>query len=86
MTIIIALATVATLGTLNLNAAEPAPAPQAKACHSQTAPVATADANLNARHTEVIASPKALANLPQLAKGHNAQSTKTMAACSCCKR
>ena len=85
MTIIIALATVATLSTLNLNAAEPAPAPQAKACCSQTAPVTTADPNLIARNSAIAASPKTLANFPQLAKAHAPKPSTPMMACGCCK-
>jgi hypothetical protein len=85
LTIIIALVTAATLSTINLNAAEPAPSPQAKTCHIQTAPVTTADPNLLARNPDVAASPKVLANFPQMAKGHKPQTKMAMAACSCCK-
>ena len=85
MTIIIALATVATLSTLNLNAAEPTSAPQAKACCSQTAQVTTADPNFLARNSAIAASPKTLANFPQLTKAHAPKPNTPMMACGCCK-
>ncbi len=85
MTIIIALATVATLSSLNLNAAEAAPAPQAKACCSRTASVTTADPNLLARNSTIAASPKTLANFPQLAKAHALKPGTPMIAGGCCK-
>ena len=81
----IALAAAATLTTLDLNAAEPAPSSQATACHTKAVPVTTADPNLLARNPDVAASRKVLANFPQMAKGHKPQPAKTMAACSCCK-
>ena len=85
LTIIVALAAAATLSNISLNAVEPALSPQAKACHTKTVPVTTADPNLLARNPEVAASPKVLANFPQMAKGRNAQPNKAMAASSCCK-
>ena len=85
MTIIIALATVATLSTLNLNAAEPAPTPHSKACCRQTARVMTADQNITAHNSAIAASPKTLANFPQLAKAHAPKPSAPMIACGCCK-
>ena len=85
LTLIVALATVATLSTLNLNAAEPAPAPQATACHAKTVQTTTADPNLLARNPAIAASPKTLANLPQLGKAHAKQPSTPVLACSCCK-
>jgi hypothetical protein len=85
MTILIALATAATLSSMNLNAAEPATSPQAKACHNQTAPVTTAEPNLLAGNSAIAASPKTLANFPQLAKAHAPKPSTPMMACSCCK-
>jgi hypothetical protein len=85
LTVIVALAAVATLTTLHLNAAEPAPAPQAKACCSQTTPVTTADPDLLARKSTIAASPKTFANFPQLAKANAPKPSKPVIACSCCK-
>jgi hypothetical protein len=85
LTVIIALAAVTTLSTLNLNASEPAPSPQAKACCSRTAPVTTADPNLIARNSVIAASPKTLANFPQLAKTQAPKPSTPMIACGCCK-
>jgi hypothetical protein len=48
--------------------------------------VTTADPNLLARNPEIAASPKVLANFPQLARGHQSQPVKPMAACACCKK
>jgi hypothetical protein len=85
LTLIITVAAATTLGTLNLNAAEPAVSPTAKACHITAAAVTTADPSLVARKTEVVASPKVFANFPSLAGEHKGQSSKPMAGCACCK-
>jgi hypothetical protein len=85
LTLIIALATVGTLGTINLNAAESALSPTAKGCHATCTPVTTANTNLIARKSEVVASPKVFANFPYLAGGHKIQPSKPMVACTCCK-
>ena len=85
LTVIVALAAVATLSTFNLNAAEAAPAPEAAACQRKTVQVTTTDPNLLARNPAIAASPKTLANFPQLAKVHAPQPNKPMATCSCCK-
>jgi hypothetical protein len=85
LTVIVVLASVATLSTLDLNAAGPAPSAQAKACCSQTAPATTADPNLIARNFTIAASPKTLANFPQLAKAQAPQPSTPRIACSCCK-
>jgi hypothetical protein len=86
LTLILTVAAATTLGTLNLNAAAPAVSPTAKSCCSTAVPATTADANLAARNSEAVASPKAFANFPYLAGGHKAQPAKTMAACACCKQ
>jgi len=80
-----ALATIGTLSIGHLNAAEPALSLKAKVTQAKTAPVTAADPNLLARNSEVAASPKVLANFPQLARGHKTQPDKSMAACTCCK-
>ena len=85
LTLIIALAAASTLNLINLNAADLALSPKARANQPKPAAVTTGDPNLLARNSEVAASPKVLANFPQLARGHTAQPGKPMAACTCCK-
>lgn len=85
LTLIIALATAGTLNLTNLSAAEPALSPKAKANQIRTGAVTTTEPNLFARNPEIAASPKVLANFPQLARGHQAQPAKPMVACACCK-
>ena len=85
LTLIVALATVTTLSTLTLNAAEATPSPCATACQRKTVQATTADPNLLARNSAIAASPKTLANFPQLAKVHASQPTQPMVTCSCCK-
>ena len=86
LTLILTVAAATTLTTLNLNAAEPAVAPAAKACHSTAAAATTTDSNLPTRTSEVAASPKVFANFPYLAGGNQTQSAKPMAGCACCKK
>ena len=85
LTLIIALATAGTLNLSNLNAAEPALSPKANANQIKTVAATIADPNLFARNPDIAASPKVLANFPQLARGRQAQPAKPMAACACCK-
>ena len=85
LTLMITVAAATTLGTLNLNAAEPAVSPTAKACHPTAAEVTTADPSLVTRSSAVVASPKVFANFPYLASGHKSQPAKPMVACACCK-
>ena len=85
LTLIVGLATAATLNFNSLNATELALSPKAKANQIRTAAVTTAEPNLFASNPEIAASPKVLANFPQLARGHQVQPAKTMAACACCK-
>jgi hypothetical protein len=85
LTLIITLAAATTLGTLDLNAAEPGVKPTPKVCHTNAVAVTTADASLVTRKYEIAASPKVLANLPYLAGGHKTQPSKPMGACACCK-
>jgi hypothetical protein len=85
LALIIALATAGTLNLTSLNAAEPALAPQVKACHTPAAAVTTSDASLATPSYTVAASPKVFASFPYLASGHKAQPAKPMTACSCCK-
>ena len=86
LTLIIALATAGTMNLGHLNAAEPAFSTKAPTNQTKCAAVTTADPNLLARNPEIAASPKVLANFPQLALGHQSQLVKPMAACACCKK
>jgi hypothetical protein len=86
LTLILALALAGTLNLSNLNAAESARSPKAVTNQTKCAAVTVADPNLLARNPDIAASPKVLANFPQLARGHKAQPDKPMAACTCCKR
>jgi hypothetical protein len=92
-TLIITLAVAITLGTINLNAAEPVLSPKAQANQIKRVQITTADPNLLACNREVIASPKVLADFSQVAQCHKAQSGKligvgaccdTMGTCACC--
>ena len=85
LTQIVALAAVAALSSLNLNAAEPALSTKATACCAKTVQTATADQDLRARNSAIAASPKTLANFPQLAKANAPKPSTPMIACSCCK-
>jgi hypothetical protein len=69
-----------------LNATEPVLSPKARADQMKAAPAAVANPNLPARNSQVAASPKVLANFPQLAPGHEGPAEKAKAACTCCKR
>jgi hypothetical protein len=86
LTLIVALAAVATLSPLTLTAAEPAPSPKAACTQCQTRQAVSADPDLLARNPAIAASPKTLANFPQLAKVHTPQPNQALAACACCKR
>ena len=86
LTLIIALATAGSLNLGFLNAAEPALPTKVPTNQTKCAAVTTADPNLLARDPEIAASPKVLANFPQLARGHQSQPVKPMAACACCKK
>jgi hypothetical protein len=83
--IIITLALAATVNLINLNAADLAASPKGKASQIKTAQAMLYEPDLIARNSDLAASPKVLANLPQLAKAHTTLPTKTMVACSCCK-
>ena len=85
LTLIIMVAAAIKLGTLNLNAAEPAVSPTAKACRVTAVPATTADPGPVKRNSTVVASPKVFANFPHLAGGHKSQPAKPMVACACCK-
>jgi hypothetical protein len=85
LTLIIALATAGILNLTNLNAAEPALSQKAPTDHAKCAAVTVADPNFFPRNPNIAASPKVLANFPQLAHSQHAQPTKPMMACSCCK-
>lgn len=85
LTLIIALATAGTLNLTNLNAAEPALSQKALPNETNCAAVIVAGPNLIARNPNIAASPKVLANFPQLAHRQHAQPAKSMMACSCCK-
>ena len=83
--IIVALALAATLNLLSLNAAQPAPSSKTATCCLKSASAAPAHPDLLARNSDIAASPKVLANLPQLAKRHQAPSSQPLMACDCCK-
>jgi hypothetical protein len=83
--IIITLALAATVNLINLNAADLAASPKAKASQIKTAQATVYEPNLLVRNSDLAAGPKVLANLPQLAKARTTRPTKTMVACSCCK-
>ena len=83
--LIAALAAGATLSNLDLNAAEPALSTKATACCAKTVQATTVDPDLRARNSAIAASPKTLANFPQLGKAYASQPKTQMAACGCCK-
>ena len=85
LTLILALAAAGTLNFTNLNAAESARSPKVLANQPKATAPTTADPNLLARNPDIAASPKVLANFPQMARKQQAQTSKPMVACACCK-
>ena len=84
--ILIGLAAAGTLNLTNLNAAESARSPKVLANQPKTPACTTSDPNLLARNPDIAATPKVLANFPQMARSQHAQTSKPRVACACCKR